>query len=56
MNWTYNKKHILEYFDIYSDLISFWKDLLPDEFYNVDYEKLVENPEYEIKNLINFVI
>lgn len=54
MNWSYDKKDILEYFNIYSEMISFWKNLIPNEMYTVEYEDLLENPESEIRKLIKF--
>ena len=54
MNWSYDKKDILKYFEIYSDMISFWKNILLDDLYILEYEKLVEYSEIEIKNLIKF--
>ena len=32
----------------------FWKELFPNEIYDIVYEELVENPKEEIKNLLNF--
>ena len=54
MNWSYDKNAILDYIQLYSDLINFWKKLLPDELYTVEYEKLIQDPTLEIKSLINF--
>ena len=54
MNWSYNKKEILEYFDIYSEMISFWKKLIPDDLHTIEYENLLEDPELEIRKLIKF--
>ena len=34
--------------------MSFWKEKLPDFIYDVQYEKLISNPVFEIKNLLNF--
>ena len=54
MNFAYNQKDIGEFCNLYSEMISFWKQILPDDIYTVKYEKLIENPEFEIKKLINF--
>lgn len=54
MNWSYDKKDILEYYNIYSEMISFWEDLISDDLYTVEYEDLLENPESEIRELIKF--
>ena len=42
------------YYSLYQNYIKFWKELFPDEIYDMIYENLVENPKEEIKNLLNF--
>ena len=32
----------------------FWNKKYPGEIYNLDYEKLVDDPEIEIRNILNF--
>ena len=34
--------------------MEFWKNKFNNKIYDIEYEKLVENPEEEIKNLVNF--
>ena len=34
--------------------MEFWKQLLPDFIYDISYEKLVENQEFESKKLLDF--
>ena len=53
-NWSYDKHDIINYMEIYYNVINFWKKLLPDDLYTIEYEKLIENPTFEIKSLINF--
>jgi hypothetical protein len=40
------------YYALYADLMSHWSDLLQDRIINVKYEKLVSNPEKEVKTLL----
>ena len=54
MNWSYDKKDILEYYNIYSEMITFWKNLFSNDFYTVEYENLLEDSETEIRKLIKF--
>tara|TARA_B100000900_G_C20586090_1_gene719617 strand:- start:1025 stop:2587 length:1563 start_codon:yes stop_codon:yes gene_type:complete len=54
MNWAYDKNAILDYIQLYSDLINFWVKLLPKDLYTIEYEKLIQNSTLEIKSLINF--
>ena len=35
-------------------MMNFWNKLFPEKIYNLEYEKLINNPNNEIKNLINF--
>ena len=35
-------------------MITFWKNIFPQDIYSVKYEKLVEEPKVEIKKLIKF--
>ena len=54
MNFAYDQKNIANFYNLYSDLISYWKKLYPGEIYTAKYENLVENPIIETKKLINF--
>jgi len=54
MNWTYDEKNISTYFNLYSDLMKFWKSNIPSFIHDVEYEKLVNNKEGEIKKILNF--
>jgi len=54
INYSYNLAEIVEYYNQYNNLITFWKTMLSDFIYDLDYEKLVLNPNVEIKKLINF--
>ena len=49
-----NLNNLAKYYSLYQNYIKFWKELFADEFFNIDYEKLVENPKEEIKNLLAF--
>ena len=54
MNFAYNQKDIANFYNLYLDLISYWKEIFPNEIYTAKYENLIENPEVETKKLINF--
>ena len=34
--------------------MNFWLDLFPDSIYEAKYEKIIDNPRYEIKEMIKF--
>ena len=54
MDWTYDQKDIAEYYNLYYGLMKFWNKKLPNDIYNANYEKIVQNKEIEIKKLIEF--
>jgi tetratricopeptide (TPR) repeat protein len=54
MNWTNKAEDIAEYYNLYSEIMKFWKTKIPNFIYDLDYEKLVEDKESEIKRVLNF--
>ena len=44
---------IVEYYNLYNDLMKYWNNLLPDFIYNIKYENLISNTETEIQNLLS---
>jgi tetratricopeptide (TPR) repeat protein len=54
INYGYSLNEVVKYFNLYNDLIAHWNKSLPDFVYNVNYEKLIDNPDSEIRKLINF--
>ena len=49
-----NLNNLAKYYSLYQNYIKFWKELFADEFFNINYEKLVENPKKEIKDLLTY--
>ena len=54
INFCYTQEEIAEYYNLYFDLMKFWKENLPDTFLDVDYEKIVADPKSEIKKILKF--
>jgi len=54
LNFSYNLEEAAKYYKLYQNLMKYWKQLLPDFIYNISYEKLVENQEFESKKLLDF--
>ena len=52
--WAHNLKHIFKYFDIYHRRIKNYKKTLPNFIYELELEKLVNDPENESKKLMKF--
>ncbi|MBO6493358.1 MAG: sulfotransferase [Pelagibacteraceae bacterium] len=54
LNFSYNLEEAAKYYKLYQNLMEFWKQLLPDFIYDISYEKLVENQEFESRKLLDF--
>ncbi|MDC6469699.1 sulfotransferase [Candidatus Pelagibacter sp. Uisw_099_02] len=54
MNWSYDQTDVARYYNLYDNLMLFWKKKIPNFIYDVKYEDLVSNHEVEIKKLIKF--
>ena len=52
LNYAYDMNEIINYYKLYSDLMKYWQKLFPNFLINADYEKIIENPNTEIKKLI----
>ena len=54
LDFSYNQKELGTYYNLYLDLMNFWEKKFPGTIYNAQYEKIIEDTENEIKNMINF--
>jgi hypothetical protein len=54
MNWSNKIEDIANYYNLYTEMMKFWKSKIPDFIYDVEYENLVQNKDTEIKNILNF--
>ena len=54
MNWAFDQEEIAEYYNEYYKLISFWKDKIPKDIYELNYERLIEDNKSEIDKLLEF--
>ena len=54
INYSYDLNKIVEYYNLYSDLMNYWNNLLPNFVFNIKYENLVSNVKNEIHNLLKF--
>ena len=43
---------IVEYYNLYKDLMNFWKDTIPDFIYDIKYEHIVDETELQVKKLL----
>ena len=54
IKFAYNMNEIVEYYNIYIDLMKHWKNLLPDFVYDLNYETLVSNTKIEVEKLLRY--
>ena len=52
--WAHNLKHIFKYFDIYYEFIYNFKKKFPNFIFDLDLDKLINNPETESQKLMKF--
>jgi len=54
INYAYSLKEIVEYYNLYSDLMRHWNSLLPNFILNITYENLILDTEKQIKEILKF--
>ena len=54
MDWSNNPEDIANYYNLYSELMTFWKTKIPNFIHDVEYESLVHNKDQEIKKILDF--
>ena len=54
LNFSYNERDLGTYYNLYADLMKFWRKSFPNGFLDVKYESLIENQNLEIKKIINY--
>ena len=54
MHFTYNQKELAAFYNGYADLMSFWNNKISNFIHNIQYEKLIDYPEKNIKELLDF--
>ncbi len=50
--YAYDQRDLAKFYGTFVDMIEFWRERVPDWFYEVQYEALVANPEEETRKLI----
>jgi Tfp pilus assembly protein PilF len=53
-NYAYDLQTTAQFYQQFKQLTQLWLNLFPENFYLVNYEKLVNNPETEAKKIIEF--
>lgn len=50
--YAYDQRDLAIFYGTFVEMIDFWRERVPDWFYEVQYEELVANPEVEARKLI----
>ena len=54
MLFSNNPQDIASYYNIYLNLMSYWKSNFNKDIYDLNYEDLINNPESKIREIITF--
>jgi len=54
-HFTYDLDDIARYYKDYEKIMLFWNSIFPDSIYKIVYEDVIENPESEVKKLLNYL-
>jgi tetratricopeptide (TPR) repeat protein len=54
MLWSFDQCNIANYYNLYLDLMNFWKTKFNKSIYDINYEHLVQSPEEELKKIFSF--
>jgi len=52
LGYAYDLNDLTEFYNLYFDLMRYWKEILPNFIHDIEYEKIVKKPDREIRNLI----
>jgi len=54
MSWAYDQIEIGKYYNLYRNIMIFWKSKFNDFIFDASYENLVNSPEVEVKKMLSF--
>jgi len=55
LSFTYSLDHLVEFYNMYEELMEYWKDQYPQNILTIKYEELVENPQAIIRDILEFL-
>jgi len=55
LEFAYSQKDIIDFFNMYQTIMHFWKVENKDQFIEVSYEDLIDNPRDESKRIYDFI-
>ena len=54
MGFPYNMEDLAQFYNSYSELMTFWHELFPNQIYDISYEDLTMNQEEETRKLLRY--
>ena len=54
INYSYDLKNIVEYYNLYNDLMKHWNNFFSDSIFNIKYEDLINKTEENVRDMLNF--
>tara|TARA_Y100000590_G_C15702051_1_gene1007170 strand:- start:848 stop:2416 length:1569 start_codon:yes stop_codon:yes gene_type:complete len=54
IKYGYNLSELVDYYNLYSNLMTHWSKILPNFIFDLNYEDLINDNEKKIKNMLNF--
>lgn len=55
VSFAYSQRDIMNFYSVYNELMSFWKDQVGSQYFDLNYEDLAENPLEKSKEVFNFL-
>ena len=55
LGYSYDLLDVVQYYQMYEELMLFWDEHYPEKFYHLDYEQLTTDQEPETKKLIQYL-
>ena len=52
--YAYNATELVEYYNLYENMMDFWNKLFPTQIFNLKYENIVSDQIETTKNLLKF--
>ena len=50
--WSYDVGNLIEYYNLYEDLMFHWQKIFPEQIVNIHYEKVISNPKEEMLKIL----
>ena len=55
LGFSYDLHDVVEYFELYDDLMQIWRTTYGDRIYNLNYEKLTTDQNFETRELLKYL-